>query len=228
MQSVSIIVPALDEQMALERSLERLQPMRARGCELIVVDGGSRDQTREIADALADRVLTARRGRARQMNEGAAAARGSVFWFLHADTLAPVEGDLAILAACGNGQVWGRFDVRLSGTHPALRVIETSMNWRSRLSGIATGDQGMFVQANLFSEVGGFPDIGLMEDIALSSVLKRRRRPACLKSKIVASSRRWERDGILRTVLTMWRIRLAYWLGEHPDVLTRLYYGRRS
>lgn len=228
MPKVSILIPTLDEESTLRATLERLQPMRARGCELIVVDGGSRDATKGVARPLVDLLLEAPLGRARQMNAGARQARGELLWFLHADTLAPAEGDLAVIAASEEGHSWGRFDVRLSGRHTGLRIIEWMMNRRSCLTGIATGDQGIFVSAEVFSSAGGYPNIDLMEDIALSTMLKRRQRPACLRARIKVSSRRWERDGISRTVLTMWRIRAGYWLGENPDVLTRIYYGHRN
>jgi rSAM/selenodomain-associated transferase 2 len=228
MAKVSILVPALDEEAVLLPTLERLQPMRARGCEVILVDGGSRDATKQVARPWVDLLLDAPRGRARQMNAGAQRARGDLLWFLHADTLAPAEGDLAVIKASEEGHTWGRFDVRLTGRNVGLRIIEWMMNKRSCLTGISTGDQGIFVSAAAFSEAGAYPNIDLMEDIALSATLKRRQRPACLRQRITVSSRRWERGGIWRTVLTMWRVRAGYWLGQSPDILVRIYYGRRD
>jgi len=228
MPKVSIVIPVLDEVAALPLCLGALQSMRERGCELIVVDGGSRDGTPEVARSRVDLLVEAPRGRARQMNAGAQRAGGEVIWFMHADSLAPADGDVEIQQAITDGYAWGRFDVKLSGRHPGLRIIAGMMNWRSRFTGIATGDQGLFVRADLFSSVGGYPDIDLMEDIALSKTLKRHESPVSLRSRIAVSSRRWERDGVLRTVLTMWRLRAGYWMGESPETLSRIYYGRRS
>lgn len=223
---LSVIVPALDEAGCIGATLAALAPWRARGHEVLVVDGGSRDATAAIAAPLADRVLVAPRGRARQMNAGAAAARGKVFLFLHADTVPCPDADrelLEALARAGGG--WGRFDVRLSGTHPLLRIVERAMNLRSRLTGIATGDQAMFVERTLFQRVGGFPDVALMEDLELSVRLKRIVPPLCLRGPAVTSSRRWERRGVARTVLTMWWLRARWALGADPQQLARRYYG---
>ena len=193
---ISVVVPVLDEAATLARALHPLQSERGRDVEVIVVDGGSRDGTPRTAHPLSDRVLDAPRGRARQMNAGAGAARGRVLLFLHADTRLP-SGWVAMVrdALDTRGREWGRFDVRLDGAHPMLRVVERAVNLRSRLSGIATGDQAIFVTRAAFETVGGFPDIALMEDIALSRMLCARSRPACLRAPAVTSSRRWERDG---------------------------------
>ena len=187
-----------------------------------MVDGGSRDATRELARPLADRVRVTAPGRARQMNAGARDARGDALWFLHADSRPPPGAVPALLGAlerCG----WGRFDVRLSGGQPLFRVIEWAMNVRSRLTGIATGDQGMFVRRDWFERAGGFPDIALMEDVVLSRRLARLGRPACLARPLETSSRRWERNGILRTVGLMWSLRLRHALGASPDTLAERY-----
>ena len=223
---ISVVVPALEEAGGIVTMLERLVPLRARGHEVILVDGGSQDGTVDIAGPLVDRILTSAPGRARQMNAGAAVARGDLLWFLHADTLAPPEAGAAIQAALLEGYRWGRFDVRLSGRAAIFRVIERMMNLRSCLTGIATGDQGMFVESSLFEAAGGFPDQPLMEDIELSRQLKRMAgRPACLKPALTTSSRRWERDGVIATVLLMWRLRLGYFLGVPPARLHARYYG---
>lgn len=224
--AISVVVPVLEEAAALAQSLLPLQSVRGHDAEVIVVDGGSRDRTRRVALPLSDRVLAAPRGRARQMNAGAAAASGSVLLFLHADTRLP-SGWVPMVrdALEGGDREWGRFDVRLDGTHPMLRLVESAMNLRSRLSGIATGDQAIFVTRDAFRKVGGFPDIALMEDIALSRALCARSRPACLRASVVTSSRRWERNGIARTIILMWRLRLRYALGADPDELARLYRG---
>ena len=229
MAALSIVIPCLNEAGGIVAALERLQPLRRRGVEVIVVDGGSHDGSVALAAALADQVLSAPRGRASQMNAGAAAARGSVLLFLHADCTLPADGDRLIAAGLqASGRHWGRFDVSLAGAHPLLGLIAFMMNWRSRLTGIATGDQGMFVTRGRFADAGGFPAIPLMEDIALSRNLKGRGAPLCLQARITASGRRWEERGALRTVLLMWRLRLAYFLGADPADLAFRYDGDRS
>lgn len=221
---LSVIIPTLDEQARIGRLLRDLAPLRTAGHELILVDGGSRDGTLAVAAPLVDRAIQAPRGRASQMNAGAAQAIGDVLWFVHADTRVPPDAGEQVVQACRAGHLWGRFDVRLSGRQRALRVIETLMNLRSRFSGIATGDQGIFVARGAFERVGGFPVIPLMEDIALSRALRRLARPHCLRRpRLVASSRRWEERGILRTVLLMWRLRLAYALGTPATELAERY-----
>jgi rSAM/selenodomain-associated transferase 2 len=221
---LSIIIPTLDERAALPALLDALQAARAAGHELIVVDGGSRDGSADIAVRCADRVLASERGRARQMNTGAAVARGDILWFLHADTLPPSDGCAAILAALADGRhLWGRFDVRFTGRHSMFAVVARAMNLRSRLTGLCTGDQALFVTRAAFAQAGGFPEQPLMEDIALSRALKRLSRPARIATPVVTSSRRWERRGVLRTILLMWWLRLAYWLGVSPARLARWY-----
>ncbi len=226
MDLISIIIPVLNEAAALPACLQALQPPRRQACELIVVDGGSTDNTVAIAGPLADRVLATPTGRAVQMNAGAQAACGGILWFLHGDSLPPPAAAASIRAAlAGSNQHWGRFDVRLSGNRPLLRIVETLMNHRSCLTGVATGDQGIFVRRSVFAQVGGYPAIPLMEDIALSHALKRISRPVCLHQRLLTSSRRWEQRGIWKTILLMWRLRLAYFLGTDPARLARLYYG---
>jgi rSAM/selenodomain-associated transferase 2 len=227
MPRISIIMPVLNEAASLTAVLQALQGLRRQGCELIVVDGGSTDASAGLAIPLADHVLTSPAGRAAQMNAGAAAAQGTVLWFLHGDSLPPVEAVTLIRAALAIPKhCWGRFDVRLSGHRWLLRLVETLMNWRSRLTGIATGDQGIFVRRDSFFQVGGYPDIALMEDIALSRALKRIGRPVCLRQRLISSSRRWEQAGMARTIVLMWYLRLAYVLGGDPNFLAKLYYGR--
>jgi rSAM/selenodomain-associated transferase 2 len=203
--------------------LRELQPLRQAGVELVVADGGSRDGTPEIAAAFADAVIDAPRGRARQMNAGAAASRGDILLFLHADTLLPPAGVAAVMAAIEDGAQWGRFDVRIAGQAPLLRVVARMMNWRSRLTGIATGDQAIFVRREMFERVGGYPELPLMEDIRLSATLKRLAPPACLREQVTTSGRRWEQRGVLRTILFMWWLRAAFFLGASPTWLARLY-----
>jgi len=224
---LSVIVPARNEAAGITAALAPLQPWRERGTEVLVVDGGSTDATEEVAASWADRVLSSPAGRARQMNEGAAQARGRILLFLHADTELPRDGDRELVAGLDRaGRRWGRFDVRLSGArrYPLLRLVQAAMNRRSRWTGVATGDQAIFVERALFEAAGGFPDIPLMEDIALSTTLKRAAgRPLCLAQPALTSSRRWEEDGVLLTIARMWGLRLAYFCGAPPEALARLY-----
>jgi rSAM/selenodomain-associated transferase 2 len=225
---ISIIVPALNEAGGIEETLQALQEMRRRGHEVIVVDGGSSDNTAALCVPLADRVLTLAAGRAGQMQAGAALARGSVLWFLHADTQAPREADRTIHAALHGGDPrWGRFDVRFSAPGWLLGVVATLMNLRSRLTWIATGDQGIFVTRELFDRVGGFPPIPLMEDIAFSRSLRNHSRPVCLRERLTTSARRWQQHGTVRTILLMWSLRLAYFLGVSPVRLAQRYPSNR-
>jgi rSAM/selenodomain-associated transferase 2 len=221
---LSIIVPALNEEAGIAAALHELSELRARGAEVIVVDGGSRDRTVALARPLCDRLIAAPRGRAAQMNAGAGLARGEVLLFLHADTRLPADADRLVrdgLAA--HGRPWGRFDIRIEGRHPLFPVIAAMMNLRSRLTGIATGDQAMFVERTAFAAIGGFPDIALMEDIVLSRRLKRLGRPLCLQARALTSGRRWEKHGVVRTILIMWRLRLAFFLGAAPAKLAASY-----
>jgi rSAM/selenodomain-associated transferase 2 len=218
-ERLTVIVPALNEAAGIERCLGAAAPLRARGHEVVVVDGGSTDATAHLAAPLADRVIAAPRGRAAQMNAGAAAAAGDALLFLHADTLLPPDADRAVLAALAE-RSWGRFDVAIDSDDPRLAVIAFFINRRSRLTGIATGDQAIFVRRDAFP---GFAPIALMEDVAFSRAMKRVSPPACLAARVVTSARRWERRGVARTVLLMWRLRLAYWRGADPDELARRY-----
>jgi rSAM/selenodomain-associated transferase 2 len=223
MMKLSIVIPVLDEATEIETALSALAPYRQRGVEVIVADGGSSDSTAERARGLADRVIAAPRGRSLQMNAGAAAAQGDVLLFLHADTRLPENTDGLVLDGLArSGRAWGRFDVRFDGGG-LLRVVAAMMNLRSRLTGIATGDQALFVTRAAFERVGGFPAIALMEDVALSLRLKHIGRPLALRARVTTSGRRWRRHGTLRTVLLMWRLRLAYFLGADPAKLARDY-----
>lgn len=222
--SLSIIIPALDEAEHIVATLDSLQPLRRRGVEIIVADGGSSDNTANLARERADQVLTVPAGRARQMNAGAAAARGEILCFVHADSRLPEGADGLIVDGLSRSRrSWGRFDVSIAGTHPMLRVIAQLMNWRSRLTGIATGDQGLFLTRSLFEAAGRFPEIALMEDIALTRQLKRYSPPLCIAHRLTTSGRRWEKHGVWRTMLLMWRLRLAYFFGADPDRLARQY-----
>ncbi len=222
---ISIIIPALDEAAGIRSALAPLQPLRERGHEVIVVDGGSTDGTPALAAPLADRVIAAsRRGRAVQQNAGAATASGDILLFLHADTTLPDGADALVLDGLRRtGRGWGRFDVRLSGRHPLLRVVERMIGVRSRLSGIATGDQAIFARREWFQRAGGFPELPLMEDVAITRALKRFGPPLCLRACVTTSSRRWEDRGVARTILLMWRLRWAYFRGADPAELARRY-----
>jgi rSAM/selenodomain-associated transferase 2 len=222
MGRLTIVIPVLDEAAIIVAALQTLKPLRARGAEIIVVDGGSRDGTARLAEPLADRVIAAARGRGATMNAGAALGTGDALVFLHADTILPENADGLIADAIGR-RAWGRFDLRIAGRHPLLAVVARMINLRSRLTGVATGDQAIFVTREAFRAVGGFPDLPLMEDIAISRRLKRLCRPFCIGTPAVTSGRRWERNGVLRTILLMWRLRLAYYLGVEPALLARLY-----
>jgi rSAM/selenodomain-associated transferase 2 len=224
MSRLSIVMPVLDEGEGIAGALDALAELRALGVELIVVDGGSRDATVQRARLRADHVLTAPRGRATQMNAGAAKASGDVLLFLHADTRLPPEAERLVLDGLArSNHRWGRFDVTIAGRHPMLKLVGWTMNLRSRLTAIATGDQAMFMTREAFESAGGFPEIPLMEDIALAKVLKRMGRPLCIRERAITSGRRWERHGVWLTILLMWRLRLAYRLGADPARLARLY-----
>jgi rSAM/selenodomain-associated transferase 2 len=224
MPALSIIVPTLNEADVIGSALARLAPLRAGGVELIVVDGGSEDGTPAKATAHADRVITAPRGRAAQMNAGAALASGEVLLFLHADTQLPPDAARLVLDGLRHsGHAWGRFDVRIDGRSPLLPLVAASMNLRSRATGIATGDQAIFVTRDAFSNAGGFPDLPLMEDVVISKRLKRISPPLCLRECVTTSGRRWEKRGVVRTIALMWCLRLAFFLGASPERLAHQY-----
>lgn len=225
---ISIIMPVLDEAPGIVATLAALAPLRAGGGEVIVVDGGSTDATAALALPWVDRVMAAGGGRAGQMNAGAAVARGDVLLFLHADTRLPGDAVSLVADALAGDRQWGRFDVHIAGRSRWLPLVAAMMNLRSRLTGIATGDQAIFVTRAAFAAVGGFPDLPLMEDIALSRRLLARGRPACLAARVTTSGRRWERNGVWRTILLMWWLRLRYFLGADPRRLARDYHPVRD
>lgn len=221
---LSIIVPVLNEAAEIETTLANLQPLRKQGAELILVDGGSSDATVSLALPSVDVCIDSRRGRAHQMNAGAAVARADILLFLHADTHLPAAAFESILNGLAtSAKAWGRFDVIIEGRPFMLRVIAAMMNWRSRFTGIATGDQAIFVRKTDFLALGGFPKQVLMEDIALSRSLKERSSPLCLRLKVTTSGRRWLNGGVWRTIGMMWRLRLLYWLGVSPEQLIKEY-----
>jgi rSAM/selenodomain-associated transferase 2 len=219
---VSIVIPVLDDAAALTRVLAQLTDQD--DLEVVVVDGGSQDESRRVAGA-ADRVVESASGRARQLKVGVAAARGTFIWMVHADSGINAELLNQIRRSAADLSVrWGRVDVRLAGDALAYRVIEWSMNWRSRLTGICTGDQGIFVRRELLELIGGMPQQALMEDIELCKKLRRLAVPSRLGGPIETAARRWECRGVLRTVLEMWYFRLAYFFGANPERLAARYY----
>jgi rSAM/selenodomain-associated transferase 2 len=219
---LSIILPVINEEETLPDVLARLQYLRQLGHEIIVVDGGSRDNSLMLAQQAADNVIVSQPGRAVQMNSGAELATGDVLLFLHADTVLP-EGAEQILSEIEGDTFWGRFDVRLSGERLIFRIIESMMNLRSRITSVATGDQAIFIKRSLFEKVGGYPEIALMEDIAISKQLRRVVKPVCVRNKVVTSSRRWEDRGIIKTIFLMWKLRLYYFFGMSPQKISRMY-----
>lgn len=223
MTRLSIVIPALNEAPSMAQTLQPLQPLREQGVEVIVVDGGSTDGTPGLAATWANQVLHSPRGRARQLNAGAQAAQGDILLFLHADTQLPSHALEHILNAVDRGAVWGRFDVKIVGKPWMLKVVGALINVRSRLSGIATGDQAIYVQRRAFESVGGFPDQPLMEDVEISRRLKRLAPPHCHRLKVFTSGRRWEQRGVWRTIVLMWWLRWRYWRGADPSVLARAY-----
>jgi rSAM/selenodomain-associated transferase 2 len=216
-------MPTLNESAGIAAALQSLAPLRQQGHEVIVVDGGSRDDTAGLARAGSDAVLSSPPGRARQMNAGAARATGTVLLFLHADTVLPTGAAQAIERAMAAGSGWGRFDVQIAGASAWFPIVSAMMNLRSRLTGIATGDQAIFVQAAWFAAQGGFAEIALMEDIEWSTRLRRVAWPRCLRERVLTSGRRWERRGVWRTILLMWWLRGRFALGAAPEDLARAY-----
>ncbi|MFU8882650.1 MAG: TIGR04283 family arsenosugar biosynthesis glycosyltransferase [Rhodobacterales bacterium] len=225
--TISVIIPVYNEAAVIQQVLQALT--RDAEVEVIVVDGGSHDGTADLAAGLADKVIHTAPGRARQMNAGLAATTGEIVLFLHADTTLPPNAlaDLRQIAVPGVA-IWGRFDVEIEGRSPLLPVVAAFMNLRSRFSGVATGDQAIFVLRKTMDQIGGVPDIAIMEDVALSKTLKRLGPPLCLRSKVRTSGRRWDTNGALRTITTMWIMRLLYVCGTSPDRLARFYARLRS
>jgi rSAM/selenodomain-associated transferase 2 len=221
--TLAIVIPTLDEAAVIGDMLGSLQELRARGVELVLADGGSVDGTRAHASRWVDADCVAPRGRASQMNAGARIARADILLFLHADTRLPPCADDHVRATVATGACWGRFDVRIAGRPAMLPMVAALMNLRSRLTGIATGDQAIFVTRAAFERIGGFPVQPLMEDIEISRRLRRCGRPACLRAKVTTSGRRWERRGVWATIALMWWLRWRYWRGESPEFLAEAY-----
>ena len=218
----SIIIPTLNEQQGIETCLQALQKLRLQA-EIIIADGGSQDNTLTLATAWVDQIIQTKKGRAKQMNAAAKLATGEILIFLHADTFLPDDALILIEQALSTDKQWGRFNIRLIEASLMLKVIAQMMNWRSCLTGIATGDQTIFVRRRLFKKIGGYADIALMEDISLSKTLKTHGSPVCLKATVTSSGRRWLQFGVFKTIWLMWNLRIRYWLGQSPDKLAELY-----
>ena len=220
---VSIVIPVLNEAEHIADTLESLSEYRNQGHEIIVVDGGSVDNTVPISGPYADKLVHSDAGRATQMNRGIDVAQGDVLLFLHADTRLPDDAMSKAVSAIENGSFWGRFNVRLSGGFFIFRIIESMMNLRSCVTGVATGDQAIFVSRECIEIVGGYPRLPLMEDVVFSKQLRTLGRPACIASRAITSSRRWEEQGVMRTMLLMWRLRLLFFIGVPADKLEKHY-----
>ncbi len=224
--TLAIIVPVYNEIKNIHRYLSKLSAYNFN--ELIIVDGGSQDGTQAILQQYNIAWIDGRKGRALQMNDGAAQCSSDILLFLHIDTQLPPQASDAIHAAMMDSNVvGGRFDVRLDDSALIFRLIESLINWRSRLSHISTGDQAIFVRKTVFEQLGGFPDRPLMEDIAFSHCLKRQGRIVCLREQVITSARRWQKHGVIRTILLMWQLRLLYWLGVETTVLAKMYHDAR-
>ena len=226
---LSVIVPVLNEGDGLARFLSALQPIKSAGNEIIIVDGGSEDASVALLEGylrqgLISSLIRSAKGRARQMNEGAKTAQGELLLFLHADTRLPQSALASLRIFTDQGGLWGRFDVQLDNAHWSFRMISWFINQRSRLTGIATGDQGIFVRRDIFEQLGGYPEQPLMEDIELSCRLKKQGRPFCITDPVLTSARKWQQHGTLRTIWLMWRLRASYALGVAPEILVKQYY----
>jgi rSAM/selenodomain-associated transferase 2 len=230
--SLSVIIPTLNEAPRICRLLENIQLVRdARPdlrVEVIVVDGGSTDQTVALARGCVDQVLTSPAGRAVQMNAGAAQAKHAVLLFLHGDTLLPRRSISLLQRAYDGGACWGRFDVQFDSVAKRFCSLAWMMNGRSRLTGICTGDQGIFVRRDIFEQVGGYAPIALMEDIELSRRLRRLRSPFGIRCPVITASRRWQRGGYWSTVWLMWSLRWRYFFGASPETLAKIYYPTKN
>lgn len=225
MQYLSIIIPVFNESLTIKSTLINLIPLIKEGHELIIIDGGSDDDTVDICNHYTTNVFVSNKGRAAQMNCGAAKASNDMLVFLHADTILPENSAYLITNSfCTSNKEWGHFKARLNGDKFILRIIEFFMNSRSCITGIVTGDQAIFIRKTLFDRINGFKNIPLMEDIEISKSLKKYSKPICIKSSVITSSRRWETNGYLKTIVLMWKLRLLYFFGVPANKLVKLYY----
>ena len=225
--SLGIVVPIYNEAALLAGRLDALAQLPADA--IVLVDGGSADGSQSLLDAAGLPWLSAPRGRASQMNAGAAHIDMDILLFLHIDTRIDSSHIEDVRRAMASADcVGGRFDLRLEGRQRrALAVVAMAINLRSRISRISTGDQAIFVRRSTFTAMGGFADVPLMEDVEFCRRQKGYGRIACLRHKVTASGRRWERHGLWRTVVLMWWLRLRFCLGTDPAVLARLYRDAR-
>ncbi|VAW93181.1 Glycosyl transferase, family 2 [hydrothermal vent metagenome] len=224
---ISIIIPVINEATSIINFLKPLQYYRNKGHELILVDGGSHDDTLKLSQNYVDQTFSSKLGRAAQMNFGAKHANNTILLFLHSDTYLPNSADTIIINALTKNKIWGRFNVELSNNRFIFRTIAWLMNLRSKITKLATGDQAIFINKKIFNNIKGYPDIPLMEDIALCKNLRKKYSCVCLSNKIITSSRRWEKNGIYHTIILMWRIRALYYFGVSPKRLAELYYGKK-
>lgn len=220
----AVVVPVLNEAQGVNAVMQQARQLMAQGAHIVFVDGGSADGTPHLLRQNGFEVLVSGTGRARQMNTGARHAPGGILLFLHADTTLPEAALDHVAHALAGRRVWGRFDVHIAGHSRWLPMVAFMMNRRSRCSGIATGDQALFMTRAAFDAVGGFPELPLMEDIEMSRALKRLSRPVCLRCKATTSGRRWDTRGVWRTILLMWRLRWAYWRGTSAEDIARAYH----
>ncbi len=223
---LSIIVPVLNEADCLDQNLAKLfaLPRVNSHCEVIVSDGGSTDRSLEIAQSYPCRIVHCNAGRATQMNTAWRQANGRFLLFLHADSSLPVN----FYDAFETDAEWGFFRLRLDNRALIYRIIESAINLRTRWSRVAGGDQGLFFKRTFFDSINAYPPIPLMEDVAICKIARRYNRPAIIASAITGSSRRWQQQGVIKTVLLMWLLRLAYWLGVNPERLQKIYYPQRG
>ncbi|MFV1984866.1 MAG: TIGR04283 family arsenosugar biosynthesis glycosyltransferase, partial [Thiohalomonadales bacterium] len=227
-QKISIIIPVLNEESSIVPFLGTLQNYRKNGHEIIIVDGGSYDNTVNLAQIFVDQLLNSDPGRAKQMNLGARHAKNAILLFLHSDTILPACADTIIINSLSSHKYWGRFNIQLSGHSFIFRIIEYMINLRSKYTKVATGDQAIFINKNIFNKINGYPNIKLMEDIALSKKLRKRYSCVCLTEKVITSSRRWEKQGVYRTIILMWSLRFLYYIGVKPGFLFKLYYRKNN
>ncbi|WP_269764225.1 TIGR04283 family arsenosugar biosynthesis glycosyltransferase [Ghiorsea bivora] len=218
------MIPVYNEEETLPHALREIQKLNLEATDqLIFIDGGSNDHTKQLIQDAGFHCLVSQAGRAKQMNMGAQNTKSDIILFLHIDTSISSSNISNIKKTYNQGYLSGRFNIRLSSSGLSYQIISFFMNARSCLSKISTGDQAMFVRRDVFETVGGFPDLPLMEDIALSKKLRPLGHIACLKDTLVTSSRRWEKYGVINTVLLMWKLRFLYWIGISPEKLAKMY-----
>ncbi len=223
---IAIVIPVRNEAAMLPQALQRLKALQGVD-EIVFVDGESSDGSAALIQAAGFICLLSTAGRAKQMNMGTAQTKSEIILYLHVDTAISSSHISDIKKTYNQAFAYGRFDVSLSNKRLTYRIISFFINLRSCLSKVATGDQGIFVRRTMFEAVGGYPEIPLMEDIALTKALRRKGKVLCLRNKLETSSRRWEQHGVMRTVWLMWKLRFLYWLGVSPEKLAGMYRDAR-